>query len=160
MAATESIEMDLPEDLREIIEDLQDSANARAIFGEPVERDGRTVVPVARVAYGFGGGFGAGPGLGEAAEAGEEGDAGVTIEAVEDLEDEGGSGAGFGGGLSAKPVGALEITDHDTRFVPIASNRDRLLALLGLGVGLFLGRLLGRRAGRKAARRALEADEE
>ena len=160
MAATDSIEMDLPEDLNEIIEDLQDSASARAVFGDPVERDGRTVIPVARIAYGFGGGFGSGPAIGEDADDEEPGDEDeITIEAVDDIDGEGGSGAGFGGGLMAKPIGALEITDHETTFVPIGGNRDRMFALLGLGIGLFLGRFLGRRAGRKAARKALEAAE-
>src|ERR1700682_3134362 len=35
---------------------VQTSANARQIFGEPVERGGTTVIPVARVQWGFGGG--------------------------------------------------------------------------------------------------------
>ena len=34
------------------------SANASHIYGEPVERDGTTVIPVAKAAYGFGGGAG------------------------------------------------------------------------------------------------------
>src|SRR5258708_27680524 len=35
---------------------IQTSANARQIFGDPVERDGATIIPVARVQWGFGGG--------------------------------------------------------------------------------------------------------
>lgn len=156
MAVSDSLEMDLPADLRDLIDDLHDSANARAVFGDPVERGDRTVIPVARIAYGFGGGFGAAPGLAEepAAESDEE----LTIEAVDDVEDVELTGSGGGGGAMAKPVGALEITDHETRFVPISGNRVRLFAVLGLGIGFVLGRLLGRRAGQKAARRAQDIE--
>ncbi len=43
---------------------IQTSANARQIFGDPVERDGATIIPVARVQWGFGGG-GLGHGVAE-----------------------------------------------------------------------------------------------
>src|SRR5690349_4899411 len=36
------------------------TANARNIYGDPIERDGVTVIPVAQAAYGFGGGSGRG----------------------------------------------------------------------------------------------------
>lgn len=36
------------------------------MYAEPIERDDRTVVPVARLAYGFDGGFGRGGGGGRA----------------------------------------------------------------------------------------------
>jgi uncharacterized spore protein YtfJ len=35
------------------------SAAVKAVFGEPVHATGTTVIPVAKVAYGFSGGFGA-----------------------------------------------------------------------------------------------------
>ena len=34
------------------------NANAKQVFGEAVERDGTTIIPVARVQWGFGGGGG------------------------------------------------------------------------------------------------------
>lgn len=58
MATTETERSDFSAEMATVTERLQDSANARTVFGDPVERDGRTVIPVARVAYGFGGGFG------------------------------------------------------------------------------------------------------
>lgn len=63
--------------------------DARHIFGEPVEREGVTVIPVARAAYGFGGGGG---------KKGEE------------------EGSGGGGGVAMKPVGYIEIRNDKTRF--------------------------------------------
>src|SRR5438874_8383842 len=35
---------------------IQVNANAKQVYGEPVERDGTTIIPVARVQWGFGGG--------------------------------------------------------------------------------------------------------
>jgi uncharacterized spore protein YtfJ len=41
-----------------LAERLGASARATAVFGEPVERDGVTVIPVAKSRWGFGGGSG------------------------------------------------------------------------------------------------------
>lgn len=68
--------------------------SASTVFGAPVERDGLTVIPVASVRFGFGGGAGGDP-------QGEQ------------------SGEGGGGGGSATPAGYIEITDGRTRFVPV-----------------------------------------
>lgn len=76
------------------IENLADRVGARAsvtaAFGEPVVRGALTVVPVARIAWGFGGGSG---------------------------EDQGGAGGtGAGGGSMVRPIGYLEITDDMATF--------------------------------------------
>jgi uncharacterized spore protein YtfJ len=110
--------MDVP--LPDVFEDVVDSATVRRVYGDPVEADGRTVLPVARVAYGVGGGHGAG----------SDGE-------------ETGEGWGGGGGAAARPVGALEISDAGTRFVRYADPRRLLGALLA---GVALGYLLGRRS--------------
>ncbi|MHB9288239.1 spore germination protein GerW family protein [Halobacteriales archaeon Cl-PHB] len=118
-------EMDLPEDFSDLLGSLQDSANARAVFGDPVERGGRTVIPVARYGFGFGGGSGTEPG--------------------EEDDEAAGSGVGMGGGLMARPVGALEITDHDTRFVGVGGGRRRTAtaAVLAFLAGWLLARTFG-----------------
>ncbi|WP_435360810.1 GerW family sporulation protein [Haloarchaeobius sp. DFWS5] len=115
--------MRFSESFQSTVEQLRDSAHVRTVYGDPVERDDRTVVPIARVAYGFGGGVG------------------------EDDRD-GGVGGGFGGGVVATPVGALEIADGETRFVHYDANRNiarGLVAGAALGVvaaGLFAARLV------------------
>lgn len=117
--------------VEEILERLTDSANVTSVFGEPISSGDTTVVPVARVAYGFGGGYGSGP----------------TDEASADDRDEGGEGAGVGGGVRASPAGVFEITDNDVRFVP-AGSRRRQAGLLAAGVlvGLLVGRRFGGRS--------------
>ncbi|MEJ8803863.1 GerW family sporulation protein [Pontibacter sp. H249] len=72
-----------------LAEKLGITAKAASIYGDPIERDGVTVVPVAKAMYGFGGGAGT--------KAGE-------------------NGSGGGGGVSLTPVGYIEIKDGNTRF--------------------------------------------
>lgn len=68
-------------------------AGARAVFGKPVEREGITVIPVARVRWGFGGGYGQGNG-----------------DATH------GSGSGGGGGVQASPLGFIEMHDGTAEY--------------------------------------------
>ena len=79
--------------LTKLIDRVTLSANARMIYGEPVERDGATVIPVGKVRWGLGGG--------------EGGDV------------EGNGGGGGGGGVGVSPVGYIEIKNGTTRFKPI-----------------------------------------
>ena len=75
-----------------IAERLGAVAKASTVFGEPVERDGITVIPVAKARWGFGGGAGR-------------------------REDE--DGAGGGGGVQVTPVGFIEIRNNEANFRPI-----------------------------------------
>ena len=103
-------------------ERLQSSASVKTVYGDPMVVEGKTIIPVARVAYGFGGGSGT---------------------RKSDAESEGGQeGGGGGGGVSASPVGVVEITPEGTRFIPF-EDRKKLAAVLL--IGLLLGVRLGRR---------------
>jgi uncharacterized spore protein YtfJ len=92
----------------QVFQSIVDHGGAKTVYGEPVTMDGKTILPVAKIRYGFGGG------------SGHKGD----------HEHEGGGG---GGGLFAKPVGVIEITPTQTRFIPISSNWT-LVAAVALGV--------------------------
>jgi uncharacterized spore protein YtfJ len=113
--------MGLKEILEPIAEKLQSGTNVRAVYGDPVEAHGKTIIPVAKVAYGFGGGFGQkDPGGGEFAK------------------DEDGAG----GGAAAKPMGVIEVSEEGTRYIPIHSGKK----LAGfLAIGFIVGYLIGRR---------------
>ena len=53
-----------------------------------------------------------------------------------------GGGSG-GGGVGARPVGYIEITEDGTKYVPFSTPRQILLAALaGIGIGYLLGRLV------------------
>jgi uncharacterized spore protein YtfJ len=92
--------------LQRIGQAVGDRAKVSTVFGEPVERDGITVIPVAKARFGFGGGGGAG------AREGEEG-----------------SGGGGGGGAFVSPVGYIEVRDGSAQFKRISTPVD-LLALV------------------------------
>ncbi len=83
----------------EILQQAADTLTVRRVFGEPIERDGVLVVPVARVRGG------AGAGGGEARGPQSEGDGA-------------GRGSGGGWGADARAVGVFVIAGGDVRWVP------------------------------------------
>jgi uncharacterized spore protein YtfJ len=94
----------------ELLERIGQTVGQRAqvstIFGEPVEREGVTVIPVGKARFGFGGGGGSGS---------RDGDEG--------------SGGGGGGGVAVSPVGYIEVRDRRAEFKRISTATD-VLALV------------------------------
>jgi uncharacterized spore protein YtfJ len=87
---------------------LPEKVGAEICFGQPIERDGHTLIPVARVSFGFGLGFGRG--------------GGSTNGHAAFGEDEGvgeGEGGGGGGGGSSTPVAIIDITRDDVLIQPV-----------------------------------------
>ncbi len=103
--------------LRSLGERLQGGASVKNVFGDPITVDGKTVIPVARVRYGFGGG------------GGRHGEA-------EEDEHHPHQGWGGGGGVRADPAGVLEITATETRFIHFL---DPGRIGLMVGAGFLLG---------------------
>jgi len=113
--------------LLDALADVRQKANVNACFGEPVTADGRTVVPVACVAYGFAAGAGH--------------DTMAEADAEQRAED---SGAGGGGGVMARPLAVVEVTAAGTRVEPIIDEEKLALAgavLIGWAV-FWLARAL------------------
>ena len=92
----------------EIVTRVGDQLGIRRVFGEPVERDGLVVIPVAVAIGGGGGGSGS---------------------------DEQGSGAGFGG--MVRGIGVYAISNGQVRFIP-AIDTTALAAMGVLLAGLAL----------------------
>jgi uncharacterized spore protein YtfJ len=111
--------------VNELLERISQTVGQRAqvssVFGEPVERDGLTVIPVAKARFGFGGGGGSGSRDG----------------------DEGGGGGG-GGGAAVSPIGYIEVRDGSAGFKRISTPMD-LVAFVAAGsiVAMTVKRLLG-----------------
>lgn len=102
--------------IERMAERLSGKASVSAVFGDPIERDGLTIIPVAKVRWVFGGGAGSGP---IAVGPGKEGTAASepidgTMPGVATS-----SGSGGGGGVTADPVGYLEIGPDGASFVSI-----------------------------------------
>jgi uncharacterized spore protein YtfJ len=108
-------------------------ASVRAVFGDPIERDGITVIPVAKVRWGFGGGAGRGP---IAMGPGIEGQA-PEVSLSEDMR-QSGAGSGGGGGVTADPIGYLEIGPDGANFRPITPVMPSPGFLLAAGVTAML----------------------
>jgi len=114
-------EMSFKETMQSIIDRLQGSAVVKTVYGEPVKAEGKTIIPVAKIAYGFGAGSGSSK-----------------------EEDE--QGGGGGGGIAVRPKGVLEITQDETRFISFDETRNMII---GMMLGLFLGIIIIRRASKK-----------
>ena len=104
--------------LQSLKEGILSQASVKAIYGEPISAHGKTVIPVAKVTYGYGAGAGTG-GVGDTGARGE--------------------GGGGGGGVRTIPVGVIEMSDQQTRFIAI-TDRKKLTgaALAGIGLGILL----------------------
>ena len=101
---------------------VRDAATVKRVYGDPIERDGALVVPVARVMGGFGGGQG--PAGGPAAEG--------TAESTS---------WGGGGGWSASPAGVYVLKDGQVTWYPaVDANRSIALGLLAGIIGLLVMR--------------------
>lgn len=109
--------------IQSISEKLSDSANIKKIFSEPIDVDGKKVITVARVSYGFGGGSGKNPN--------------GTTEA---------EGSGGGGGVMAKPIGMIEITKDSTKYIPFEDIKKFIGYLVGgIAIGWFITRRMRKR---------------
>ncbi len=126
--------MNLPDTFKSLSEKLQSTATVKTVYGDPIEAEGKTVLPVARVRYGFGAGGGTtGPLPSANGEDGPDGDEPASGGA------QSGAGEGGGGGVEVTPVGVIEITPDETRFISFEDRRGLIKAgLIGLLVGLFL----------------------
>ncbi|OGO51398.1 MAG: hypothetical protein A2148_11650 [Chloroflexi bacterium RBG_16_68_14] len=108
---------------------IVDRVTARTAYGEPVTANGVTVIPVARIAFGFG----AGGGVGEAGPSGDGGEAGPPP-----------TGGGGGGGGVVQPLGFIEISAGGARWVPLEPSPSEV-ALRALVIAAVLAPFGGRR---------------
>ncbi len=109
-----------PNFLERMAEKLGVQGRSASVYSEPIEKNGITIVPVAKVRWGFGGGGGAGG-----------------------AKDGKGHGSGGGGGMRVTPVGYIELKDGQSEFKPIRDASSFVPAILAGGaVSFFLLRAL------------------
>jgi uncharacterized spore protein YtfJ len=105
--------------LHSIGERFQTDGSVQKVFGDPIVVEGKTVVPVARVSYGFGAGGGS---------------------------REERAGGGGGGGLRVEPAGVLEITATETRFIHFLDpRRIAQMVAVGFALGMMFSAMRRRR---------------
>jgi len=102
--------------LQSLKESVLGQASVKAIYGEPISAHEKTIIPVAKIVYGYGAGAGTG-GVGEKNR---------------------GEGGGGAGGVRAIPIGVIEVSKQQTRFVPITDRKKLSGAVLaGMALGMF-----------------------
>jgi uncharacterized spore protein YtfJ len=108
---------------RDMIKGVREALSARQVYGEPIEREGVTLLPAVTIMGGGGAGGGEGPA--------KEGETGPNA----------GYGSGFGGVMW--PAGAFEIKDGQVTWRP-AIDLTRIL-LMALALAITVVRVYGRR---------------
>jgi uncharacterized spore protein YtfJ len=111
-------------------------ARAATIFGEPVQRAGVTVIPVAKARWGFGGGAGHRR-RGDDARKLDDGSPERRVGEEED-------GGGGGGGVTVTPVGFIEIKDGQAEFRPIRATSVPWMIFGGFATMFLLRQVLKR----------------
>ena len=111
--------------MREAFRSVRDALSAQRVFGEPVERDGVTVIPAATVIGGGGAGAGGGDRGDGDGQTGRERDSPAAGH---------GSGAGMGFGLVAWASGAFEIREGRVTWRPAVDLTRILLAAVGVAL--------------------------
>jgi uncharacterized spore protein YtfJ len=109
-----------------IAERVSGATQVNAVFGEPRVIGSKTIIPIAAAALGFGGGAGR-----------------CKPEKEDQCEGEGGGG---GGGGAAKPIAVLEVTEQETRIIPVIDLTKVILAsicVIGCTAGMII-KLIGR----------------
>ena len=111
--------------LEPLLERLHTSASIKTIYGEPIQVEGKTLIPVGKVMYGLGGGFG------KAKSRDKEG-----------RTEEKPAGESGGGGIRIVPMGVIEVSKDRTRFLSLANKK--LYWAVALAVTFIIGFTLGR----------------
>jgi uncharacterized spore protein YtfJ len=100
------------EGLEELARRIGETASVQFVFGNPVERDGVTVIPVAQASWGF-----------------EHGGS-----------KDGRTPGSNGGGATVRPVGFIELSGGKARYRPILDWMAAVVVgLAGLALGILLG---------------------
>jgi len=118
--------MAIPEFFQSLTERLHSSADVQKAYGAPISAEGKTIIPVAKIGYGFGGG----PGL-------------VLKRISESNHPSGEGGGGGGGGVRVTPLGVFEVSAASTRFISLTDKRKSVLAA---AAGFMLAVILLRRS--------------
>jgi uncharacterized spore protein YtfJ len=103
--------------IEQVSQTLADIAQSDVVVGTPIEVGSVTVVPISRVAAGFGGGGGSG-----------EGDAPAGGKHTEGSGK--GEGGGSGGGAVVRPVAVAVFGPEGVQILPIAERLGKLEKLL------------------------------
>jgi uncharacterized spore protein YtfJ len=114
-------------DVQEVLNHAREAMTVKRVFGDPYEKEGLTVIPVANVMGGAG--AGGGSGVGAKPE-------GASEEAVGKGAAD--SGYGMGYGLRASPAGVYVIKDGEVEWKPALDTNRLTLQRAGVAIVALL----------------------
>ena len=106
-------------EFEQFISRAQDAITVRKVYGEPLEKDGVTFIPAARVMGGSGGGTGS--------------------------DEQGQQGEGGGWGIHARPAGAFVIRDGEISWRPAVDPNTVIAAVAAVLVAALAASAIRRR---------------
>ena len=115
--------------IKSTIDKITKSTGSQLVYGESIVVKDKIIIPVAKISYGFGGGFG------KLTSKNKEEEKNIETEQTNNK----GDGGGGGLGLKAEPVGVIEISEFGTRFISFNQTKKMLGLFVG---GAVLGALL------------------
>jgi len=130
------VPMSAPAPVQPIAELFERNLSIRHVYAEPVHHGEVMVIPVAKVAFGFG------AGVGRRTRPRRRGQVSASEETSETNGRANPDSMGGGGGARLTPFGALEVGPQGTRFIHF-SQLPQMLGMLALGVStglVFAGR--------------------
>ena len=114
-------------DAHEVLNQARDAMTVKRVFGDPYEKDGITVIPVANVMGGAGAGGGTGVSSKPASAGEDKGEEGA-----------GDSGYGMGYGLRATPAGVYVIKGGEVEWQPALDTNRLILQRAGVAIVALL----------------------
>lgn len=114
------------------MDEIEKLLSSKRVVGDPIEVQGRVVIPLVSLGFGFGAGGGTGKGTGPA-----RGDRAPAGE---------GTGGGTGGGGGVRPVGVIVIEKDAVRVEGIRGATASVFEKMGEAIGKVVERKAGERA--------------
>lgn len=115
------------------MEEIEAMLTTKRVVGEPIDAQGRTLIPLVSLGFGFGAGGGTGSGWGPPSK-------GTTPPHGE------GTGGGTGGGGGVRPVGVIVIDKDGVHVEGINGGKPSAFERFGEVIGKVVERRAGERA--------------
>jgi len=123
------------------LEEIERVLNSKTIVGEPMTFDGNTIVPLVKIAFGFGAGGGAAGGMGKDDKSKGEGTGGAAAGGAaggmgkDDKSKGEGTGGAAAGGAWIRPSAIIIINKDGIRVEPITGTTGSILTKAGDIIG-------------------------
>jgi uncharacterized spore protein YtfJ len=127
--------LDVESLIKTTVDELEKALSTKTIVGEPMKFDGKTIIPVSKIMFGFGAGGGSGFGKAKEGESGE------------------GAGGGAAGGVAVSPVAIIVLDKENIEVMSLAkSSFGAALEKMVSHIPEISGKLIGAKEKSKASK--------